>query len=112
MRLSPELSGSGTHKAPACDERQVEHRQQPGIRLAHGRDRVQAPHGGGREAAGVVVAVLAFEVELAVEGRIAFDVDAVATLTREPWPLGCHLLVDARDVLEHHAGLAADHPLY
>ncbi len=58
-----------------------------------------------------MVAVLALEVELAVEPGVSVDVDAIPALTRKRGPVGCNLLVDARDVLEHDPRLPADDAL-
>src|SRR5262249_55356498 len=108
----PRAAGAASaDRAARAVERQVLHRQQPGLRRAHRRDRVQDAHRGGDETAIVVVAPGAAELQVADHRRHALDDDAVAAGPGRLRPLGRDLGTQARHVLEHDRGPAAHHAL-
>src|SRR5205085_3744714 len=100
-----------THEALAGDERHVEHRQQARGCRAHGRDGVEYAHGSGQQARLVVVAALALHLEVDLQVRAALCHDAVATLPERLGPVGCHVVVHARDVFDHDLRFSADDAL-
>ncbi len=106
-RPAPRLKPDASRRADcpsACHQWQVEGREQSGGGGAHRGDGVEDPHGGGEQAAIVVVAVRRLHGELERVRRVALDGDAVALALR---PMRRDVGVHAGDVLDDEPRLAA-----
>src|SRR5665213_1085389 len=96
-------------QALAVHRRQVQRGQQAGLALDHSRNRVDEAHGGGLEAARVVVAVTPHELHVDGVGGLTGDDHPVTALPGRLRPVGGEVVAEPGDVFEHDDGPAVLH---